>query len=150
MNVSHRIPWATSIATSLLRTNGPSGPCFILAPDLVAWIKWDHHTLEQLMSDQLPRTQSVGVVSQILSHPFTRLVIVDSNITHMNLIKRRWERATVRCLTLPGPSCSMVSSPPGGKGPNGRGYDRHLGARRRLNVLCLHRSRVDAACLGCR
>ena len=27
-NVSKRMPWAISIATNLLRTSGPSGPCF--------------------------------------------------------------------------------------------------------------------------
>ena len=95
-NVSNRIPWATSIATSLLRTNGPLCSLFHLVEpltsDLLASSRRDRHTFEQVMSDHCLAVGPSTDLNQMWSQPFTRLVVINwslvdlmcGNETHRN------------------------------------------------------------------
>ena len=105
------MPWAIFIATNLLRTNGPSGPCFSSSND------W-HPTF-------LPRPKDQNTIEPLVRRHRLALrpVIVDWFLVDL-----------LRSLLHCGPSCSMLSSPCAAEGHWAR-PQRLLADRRRLNML---------------
>ena len=165
-NVPSRTPWATSIATSLLRTSGPSVPSFISSShgtsDLLASSRRDRDTLKTADVKSLPRTRSVDRPVPDVEptvHPSCghRLVSRRSHVWQHNSQESRQQgvrentqgdrpRFAVVCFLAP----PIISRD---KRSIGRGYGRRLAACRRLSVICLiclHRISVDATYLRCR
>ena len=107
-NVSNRTPWATSIATSLLRTNGQFSSLFHLikplTSDFLTSSHRDRNTFKQLMSDHCIVLSLPSNLHQVWRQPFTCLVVIGwsvvylvcGNATHRNLVRgqKRTHRKT--------------------------------------------------------